>query len=195
MATAWKDSFTPLANINNGNELQNGDDILVAPINAAIENSAYAKKKTDELNDDLSAVDTRVTTLEGKNLYTHNITITATTSSSVKLPTGWTFGSFAVKFQFVSTSSTTLDTKPQLRPKVLLNTELLASGYIQLVDTNSDYTASIITNVKFTGTSSTITNVTVYGFMYGLVSGKVLALDAKVSASAVAITDVVKVIN
>ena len=38
MATAWKDSFTPLANINNGNELQNGDDVLAEHINTAIEN-------------------------------------------------------------------------------------------------------------------------------------------------------------
>lgn len=44
MATAWQDRFTPLANINNGNEIQNGDDILAEHIDAAIENGAYAKK-------------------------------------------------------------------------------------------------------------------------------------------------------
>lgn len=195
MPTQWQNQYTDLSNVNNGNELQNGDDILANHVNVALENGAYAKKRTDELNNDISAQGARITTLEGKNLYTHNITITATTASSVTLPTGWSFSSFTVKFQFVSTVSTTLDTKPQLRPKVLLNTELMASGFVQLVDTNDNHTASIITNVKFSGTSSTITNVKVFGIMYSLVSGKVLALDTTVSASSVVITDDVKVIN
>lgn len=61
MATAWQDQFTELSNINDGNELQNGDDILAEHINTALENGAYVKGLTDEL-------DERVTTLEGKRV-------------------------------------------------------------------------------------------------------------------------------
>ena len=47
MATAWQDRYIPLSNINNGNEFENGDDILAEHVNAAIENAAYAKKTAD----------------------------------------------------------------------------------------------------------------------------------------------------
>lgn len=47
MPTQWRDRYTPLSNINNGYEFENGDDILAEHINAAIENAAYAKKVAD----------------------------------------------------------------------------------------------------------------------------------------------------
>lgn len=47
MPTQWQDRYTDLSNINNGNEIQNGDDILAEHINAAIENGAYVKREVD----------------------------------------------------------------------------------------------------------------------------------------------------
>lgn len=92
MAIAWQDRFTPLANVNNGNELENGDTATGEHITIALENGAYAKKKTDENASEISSVknrttnlegrtsilETKVTTLEGKHLYRHDVTINGT---------------------------------------------------------------------------------------------------------------------
>lgn len=99
MATAWQDRFTPLENINNGNELQNGDDILSAPINAAIENSAYAKKLADS-----------------KILYEHNISITGTASTikGVGVPDETVNNSFHIYFKFLNKYNTQLNSVSNL---------------------------------------------------------------------------------
>ena len=47
MPTQWQDQYTDLSNVNNGNELQNGDDILAEHVNVALENSAYVKREVD----------------------------------------------------------------------------------------------------------------------------------------------------
>ena len=49
MPTQWQDQYTDLSNVNNGNELQNGDDILAQHVNVALENSAYIKRKQDQM--------------------------------------------------------------------------------------------------------------------------------------------------
>lgn len=99
MATAWQDRFTPLENINNGNELQNGDDILAAPINAAIENSAYAKKLADS-----------------KILYEHNISIvgTASTIYGVGFPDETVNNRFEIYFKFLNKYNTQLNSVSNL---------------------------------------------------------------------------------
>ena len=48
MPTQWQDQYTDLSNVNNGNELQNGDDILAEHINVALENSAYIKNEVTD---------------------------------------------------------------------------------------------------------------------------------------------------
>ena len=110
MATAWQDRFTPLANINNGNEIQNGDDILSEHINAAIENGAYAKKVTDQLTTLYTNLDGRVVTLENKKFYTHNIKITCTSASQAL--TNWNFVRFDAYFTIVSPSSLSFSDNP-----------------------------------------------------------------------------------
>lgn len=47
MPTQWQDRYTDLSNINNGNEFENGDDVLAEHLNAALENVAYLKKIVD----------------------------------------------------------------------------------------------------------------------------------------------------
>ena len=47
MPTQWQDQYTDLSNVNNGNELQNGDDILAEHVNVALENGAYVKREVD----------------------------------------------------------------------------------------------------------------------------------------------------
>lgn len=50
MPTQWQDQYTDLSNVNNGNELQNGDDILAQHVNVALENSAFIKRRYDEVH-------------------------------------------------------------------------------------------------------------------------------------------------
>lgn len=45
MATQWQDRYTELANINNGNEIQNGDSILGEHITYALENIQWLKER------------------------------------------------------------------------------------------------------------------------------------------------------
>lgn len=47
MSRQWQDQYTDLSNVNNGNELQNGDDILAEHVNVALENGAYVKREVD----------------------------------------------------------------------------------------------------------------------------------------------------
>ena len=47
MPTQWQDRYTDLSNINNGNEFEDGDDVLAEHLNAALENVAYLKKIVD----------------------------------------------------------------------------------------------------------------------------------------------------
>lgn len=49
MPTSWRNVYTDLSNVNSGNELENGDDILAQHINVALENGAYVKEKVDEM--------------------------------------------------------------------------------------------------------------------------------------------------
>lgn len=176
MATAWKERFTPLANINNGNELQNGDDILSEHINAAIENGAYAKKMTDQLTTLYTNLDGRVVTLEKKKFYTHNITISCTSASSSQSLADWTFVRFDAYFTIVSPSSLSFSNNySRVWNNVSKNVELQASGYVTLKDssTGSIYTAAIITSIRFTSDRITIT-----GFLFDTAANnKVVAID------------------
>lgn len=45
MATAWQDIYTPLANVNSGNEFENGDTATAEHINVALENGEYVKNR------------------------------------------------------------------------------------------------------------------------------------------------------
>lgn len=176
MATAWQNRFTPLANINNGNEIQNGDDILNEHINAAIENGAYAKKMTDQLTTLYTNLDGRVVTLEKKKFYTHNITISCTSASSSQSLADWTFVRFDAYFTIVSPSSLSFSNNySRVWNNVSKNVELQASGYVTLKDssTGSIYTAAIITSIRFTSDRITIT-----GFLFDTAANnKVVAID------------------
>ena len=189
MATAWKDSFTPLANINNGNELQNGDDVLAEHINTAIENGAYAKKVTDQLTTLYTNLDKRVVTLENKKFYTHNITISCTSASSSQPLTNWNFVRFDAYFTIVSPSSSSFGNNySRVYNNVSKNVELQASGYITLKDTSTGkiYTAAIITSIRFTSDRITIT-----GFLFDTASNnKVVAMDVSYVADVAQFTSI-----
>lgn len=47
MATAFNKNYTELSNVNSGNQLQNGDDILGEHVNAALQNTAHFKELTN----------------------------------------------------------------------------------------------------------------------------------------------------
>lgn len=47
MATAFNKNYTELSNVNNGNQLQNGDDILGDHVNVALQNTAHFKDLTN----------------------------------------------------------------------------------------------------------------------------------------------------
>ena len=189
MATAWKDSFTPLANINNGNELQNGDDVLAEHINTAIENGAYAKKVTDQLTNLYTNLDGRVVTLKNKKFYTHNITISCTSASSSQPLTNWNFVRFDAYFTIVSPSSSSFGNNySRVYNNVSKNVELQASGYITLKDTSTGkiYTAAIITSIRFTSDRITIT-----GFLFDTASNnKVVAMDVSYVAAVAQFTSI-----
>lgn len=189
MATAWKDSFTPLANINNGNELQNGDDVLAEHINTAIENGAYAKKVTDQLTTLYTNLDGRVVTLENKKFYTHNITISCTSASSSQSLTNWNFVRFDAYFTIVSPSSSSFGNNySRVYNNVSKNVELQASGYVTLKDSSTGkiYTAAIITSIRFTSDRITIT-----GFLFDTASNnKVVAMDVSYVADVAQFTSI-----
>lgn len=189
MATAWKDSFTPLANINNGNELQNGDDVLAEHINTAIENGAYAKKATDQLTTLYTNLDGRVVTLENKKFYTHNITISCTSASSSQSLTNWTFVRFDAYFTIVSPSSSSFGNNySRVYNNVSKNVELQASGYVTLKDSNTRkiYTVAIITSIRFTSNRIIIT-----GFLFDTASNnKVVALEVSYEADVMQFTSI-----
>ena len=189
MATAWKDSFTPLANINNGNELQNGDGILAEHINTAIENGAYAKKVTDQLTTLYTGLNERVVTLENKKFYTHNITISCTSASSSQSLTNWTFVRFDAYFTIVSPSSSSFGNNySRVYNNVSKNVELQASGYVTLKDSSTGkiYTAAIITSIRFTSNRIIIT-----GFLFDTASNnKVVALEVSYEADVMQFTSI-----
>ena len=189
MATAWKDSFTPLANINNGNELQNGDDVLAEHINTAIENGAYAKKVTDQLTTLYTNLDGRVVTLENKKFYTHNITISCTSASSSQSLTNWNFVRFDAYFTIVSPSSSSFGNNySRVYNNVSKNVELQASGYVTLKDSSTGkiYTAAIITSIRFTSNRIIIT-----GFLFDTASNnKVVALEVSYEADVMQFTSI-----
>ena len=189
MATAWKDSFTPLANINNGNELQNGDGILAEHINTAIENGAYAKKVTDQLTTLYTGLNERVVTLENKKFYTHNITISCTSASSSQSLTNWTFVRFDAYFTIVSPSSSSFGNNySRVYNNVSKYVELQASGYVTLKDSSTGkiYTAAIITSIRFTSNRIIIT-----GFLFDTASNnKVVALEVSYEADVMQFTSI-----
>lgn len=47
MATAFNKNYTELTNVNSGNQLQNGDDILGEHVNVALQNTAHLKDLTN----------------------------------------------------------------------------------------------------------------------------------------------------
>ena len=83
MPTQWQDQYTDLSNVNNGNELQNGDDILAQHVNVALENGAYAKKKADTNASDISNLGTRTTNVESRvsNLETRTTNVESRVST------------------------------------------------------------------------------------------------------------------
>lgn len=163
MATQWRDQYTDLSNVNSGNELQNGDDVLAEHVNVALENGAYAKKITDQLTTLYSNVDGRVTTLELKKIYTHNITIsTSNATASGGSPTGWTFDSLVVRFQIISTANYNLITKQRVTTRVVSNSYFVANGFISFVDsdTGTKYLAGNIVSAKFNTSGNLIVQAT-----------------------------------
>lgn len=163
MATQWRDQYTDLSNVNSGNELQNGDDVLAEHVNVALENGAYAKKITDQLTTLYSNVDGRVTTLELKKIYTHNITIsTSNATASGGTPTGWTFDSLVVRFQIISTANYNLITKQRVTTRVVSNSYFVANGFISFIDSNTGtkYLAGNIVSAKFNTSGDLIVQAT-----------------------------------
>ena len=189
MATAWKESFTPLENINNGNELQNGDDILAEHINTSIENGAYAKKVTDQLATLYTGLNEKVVTLENKKFYTHNIAISCTSASTSQSLTNWTFVRFDAYFTIVSPSSSSFGNNySRVYNNVSKNVELQASGYVTLKDSSTGkiYTAAIITSIRFTSDRITIT-----GFLFDTAANnKVVAMDVSYVADVAQFTSI-----
>lgn len=94
MPTQWQDQYTDLSNVNSGNELQNGDDILAEHVNVALENGAYAKKLADS-----------------KVLYEHYVCIrgTATTIKGVGFADETVGNSFRIYFKYYNKYNTPLD--------------------------------------------------------------------------------------
>ena len=86
MPTQWQDQYTDLSNVNNGNELQNGDGILAEHVNVALENGAYAKKKADTNASDISNLGTRTTNVESRvsNLETRTTNVESRVSTLEK---------------------------------------------------------------------------------------------------------------
>lgn len=189
MATQWQNRYTELSNVNSGNELQNGDDILAEHMNVALENGAYAKGKADTLESGLTNLTTRVTSLEGKKLYVHNITMTGTNLSAVGgVPSGWNYYSFQIKFQIISPSNLDLNIFTRVRSRCVLGVDLTATGYILLVDNPVNPTAGIegiVTSMSISGLV-----VTVKGIMYSLNSqNKVISMELACSSQTLTITD------
>lgn len=189
MPTQWQDRYTDLSNINNGNEFEDGDDVLAEHINASIENGAYAKKMTDQLTTLYTSLDGRVVTLENKKFYTHNITITCTSASSSQTLANWTFVRFDVHFTIVSPSSLSFSNNySRVYNNVPANVELQASGYVTLKDssTGSIYTVAIITSIRFTSDRITIT-----GFLFDTAANnKVVAIDVSYTADVMQFTTI-----
>ena len=72
MPTQWQNRYTELSNVNSGNELQNGDDVLANHVNVALENGAYVKGIADtnatnigNLQNDVSNIQGDITDIEG----------------------------------------------------------------------------------------------------------------------------------
>ena len=189
MATQWQNRYVELSNVNSGNELQNGDDILAEHMNVALENGAYAKGRTDTLENDLTNLTTRVTSLEGKKLYFHNITMTGTNLSAIGgVPSGWNYYSFQIKFQIISPSNLDFNIFTRVRSRCVLGVDLTATGYILLVDNPVNPTAGIegiVTSMSISGLV-----VTVKGIMYSLNSqNKVISMELACSSQSLTVTD------
>lgn len=60
MPTQWQNQYTNLSNVNGGNELQNGDDILAQHVNVALENGAYVKGIADTNSNDIVIIKQRL---------------------------------------------------------------------------------------------------------------------------------------
>lgn len=100
MPTQWQDQYTDLSNVNNGNELQNGDDILAEHVNVALENSAYVKREVDCMK-----------------LYEHRIKISGsdlTLKSNIGQITESVTNSFVCEIILLTNSNTQLTTLQQL---------------------------------------------------------------------------------
>ena len=65
MPTQWQNRYTELSNVNSGNELQNGDDVLAQHVNVALENGAYVKGIADTNANNISTLQGNVSTLQG----------------------------------------------------------------------------------------------------------------------------------
>lgn len=139
MPTQWQDQYTDLSNVNSGNELQNGDDVLAQHINVALENGAYAKKKADtnagaistlqgnvstiqgnvstiqgnitSIQNDISSLSGRVTTLESRqNIVRHTGSVTYNASNFSLY--NLIFSNPFIKFRYARSSSISRDEYP-----------------------------------------------------------------------------------
>lgn len=152
MATQWQDRYVYPTNVNNGNELQNGDDILADHVNIALENGFYIRGLVDQHTIDIAGLNGRITTLELKKLYTHNISISTNNATATSgTPTGWSFDSLVVNFQIISLANYRLITQQRVTSRVVSNSYFIANGFISFVDsdTGTKYLAGNIVSAKF----------------------------------------------
>lgn len=128
MPTQWQDQYTDLSNVNNGNELQNGDDILAEHVNVALENSAYVKREVDCMK-----------------LYEHRIKISGsdlTLKSNIGQITESVTNSFVCEIILLTNSNIQLTTLQQLY------TQSFKSG----IYSQSEYNLGGYTLIKQDGT-------------------------------------------
>lgn len=194
MATSWRNRYVEPENINNGNELQNGDDILAEHVNTALENGFYIKGLVDQHTTDITGLNGRITTLELKKLYTHNISIsTNNATASGGTPTGWTFDSLFVEFQVISLANYNLITKQRVTTRVVSNSYFVANGLISFVDsdTGTKFLTATIVGAKF----DTSGNLIVQATMNVLSSNVVTSLVVEYTSSNYTINDSYKEIS
>lgn len=194
MATSWINRYVDPENVNSGNELQNGDNILADHVNTALENGFYIKGLVDQHTTDITGLNGRITTLELKKLYTHNITIsTNNATASGGTPTGWTFDSLVVRFQIISLANYNLITQQRVTTRVISNSYFVANGFISFVDsdTGTKYLAGNIVSAKF----NTSGNLVVQATMNVLSSNVVTSLVVEYTSSNYTINDSYKEIS
>lgn len=194
MATSWINRYVDPENVNSGNELQNGDNILAEHVNTSLENGFYIKGLVDQHTADIAGLNGRITTLELKKNYTHNISIsTNDATASGGTPTGWTFDSLIVRFQIISLANYNLITKQRITSRVVSNNYFVANGLISFVDsdTGTKFLTATIVGAKFNASGNLIVQAT----MNVLSSNVVTSLVVEYTSSNYTINDSYKEIS